>query len=77
MAQALIVGLKNQQFAMQNIIVIELNANKRGLLERLGVNATDTLTSVTVCDVIVLAIKPQQLPAMAKKIGRASCRERV
>ncbi len=69
MAQALIVGLKNQQFAMQNIIVIELDANKRGQLERLGVNATDTLTSVTVCDVIVLAIKPQQLPAMAKTLA--------
>lgn len=69
MAQALIVGLKNQQFAMQNITVIELDANKRGELERLGVNATDTLTSVTVCDVIVLAIKPQQLPAMAKTLA--------
>ena len=69
MAQALIVGLKNQQFAMQNITVIELDANKRGELERLGVNATDTLTSVTLCDVIVLAIKPQQLPAMAKTLA--------
>ena len=69
MAQALIVGLKNQQFAMQNITVIELDANKRGELERLGVNATDTLTSVTVCDVIVLAIKPQQLPGMAKTLA--------
>jgi pyrroline-5-carboxylate reductase len=69
MAHALIVGLKNQQFAMQNITVIELDANKRAELERLGVNATDTLTSVKVCDVIVLAIKPQQLPAMAKTLA--------
>ena len=69
MAQALIVGLKNQQFQMQNITVIELDANKRTELERFGVNATDTLTSVKVCDVIVLAIKPQQLPAMAKTLA--------
>jgi pyrroline-5-carboxylate reductase len=69
MAHALIIGLKNQQFAMQNITVIELDANKRAELERLGVNATDTLTSIKVCDVIVLAIKPQQLPAMAKTLA--------
>ena len=69
MAQALIIGLKNQQFIMKNIIVIELDANKRAELNLLGVNATDTLTSVKVCDVIVLAIKPQQLPAMAKTLA--------
>ena len=69
MAQALIIGLKNQQFVMQNIIVIELDANKRAELSLLGVHATDTLTSVKVCDVIVLAIKPQQLPAMAKTLA--------
>ena len=69
MALALIIGLKNQQFAMQNITVIELDANKRGELGLLGVNATDTLTSIKVCDVIVLAIKPQQLPAMAKTLA--------
>lgn len=69
MAQALIVGLKNQQFAMQNITVIELDANKRAELGLLGVNATDTLTSIKVCDVIVLAIKPQQLPAIAKTLA--------
>ena len=69
MAHALIVGLKNQEFVMQNITVIELDANKRAELGQLGVNATDTLTSVKVCDVIVLAIKPQQLPAMAKTLA--------
>ena len=57
MAQALIVGLKNNQFAMQHITVVELDANKRETLSQLGVIATDTLTSVTKCDVIVLAIE--------------------
>ncbi|MBC7755131.1 MAG: pyrroline-5-carboxylate reductase [Bdellovibrio sp.] len=69
MAQALIVGLKNQQFVMQNITVIELDPNKRANLGQLGVIATDTLTSVKDCDVIVLAIKPQQLPTMAKTLA--------
>ena len=79
MAQALITGLKNQhglhqhglnqKIAMQDITVIELDANKRADLSHLGVNATDTLTSIKFCDVIVLAIKPQQLPAMAKTLA--------
>lgn len=69
MAYALIVGLKNQQFAMQNITVIELDVNKRDELGQLGVNVTDTLTSIQVCEVIVLAIKPQQLPALAKTLA--------
>ena len=75
MAQALIIGLKsqhdlNQQVAMQNITVIELDVNKRaGLEQQLGVNATDDLQQVQTCDVIVLAIKPQQLPNLAKTLA--------
>lgn len=70
MAQAMMIGLKSQQFAMQNITVIELNANKRADLgQQLGVNATDDLQQVQTCDVIVLAIKPQQLPNLAKTLA--------
>ena len=75
MAQALIIGLKsqhdlNQQVAMQNITVIELDVNKRaGLGQQLGVNVTDDLQQVQTCDVIVLAIKPQQLPNLAKTLA--------
>ena len=75
MAQALIIGLKsqhdlNQQVAMQNITVIELDVNKRaGLEQQLGVNTTDDLQQVETCDVIVLAIKPQQLPNLAKTLA--------
>jgi pyrroline-5-carboxylate reductase len=70
MAQALIIGLKGQQFVMQDITVIELEANKREALEHdLGVNATDELSAVKTCDVIVLAIKPQQLPTLAKTLA--------
>ena len=75
MAQALIIGLKsqqglNQQFAMQDITVIELDANIRAELSKnLGINTTDCLSSIQACDVIVLAIKPQQLPALAKALA--------
>ena len=67
MAQALMIGLKSQKFAMQNITVIELSANKReALSQHLGVYATDDLAHIQICDVIVLAIKPQQLSMLAK-----------
>jgi pyrroline-5-carboxylate reductase len=70
MAHALIVGLKSQQFAMQNITVIELDANRRELLsQNLGINATDDLQQIQTCNVIVLAIKPQQLPSLAKNLA--------
>lgn len=70
MAQALIVGLKSQQFNMQNITVIELDASKRNQLIRdLGVKTSAELTNIEACDVIVLAIKPQQLPALAKSLA--------
>ena len=70
MAQALISGLKSQNFAMQNITVIELEANKRlELNQNLGVNTTDELASIQACEIIVLAIKPQQLPLLAKMLA--------
>jgi pyrroline-5-carboxylate reductase len=70
MAHALIVGLKSQQFAMQDITVIELDANKRASLEQnFGLNTSDDLTQALNCDVILLSIKPQQMPAMAKVLG--------
>lgn len=70
MAHALMVGLKNQQFNMIDITVIELEANKRlALAQNLGVSVTDDLMQAQACDVIVLAIKPQQVPALAKKLA--------
>lgn len=69
MAHALIVGLKQQQFAMQNVTVNELDANKCAELGLLGVNTSAELSSIQACDVIVLAIKPQQLQALTKTLG--------
>lgn len=74
MAQALITGLKsqhglNQQVAMRDITVIELEASKRKAFADLGINATEDLQQIQACDVIVLAIKPQQLPVLAKTLA--------
>jgi pyrroline-5-carboxylate reductase len=69
MAQALIVGLKNQLFNMSDITVIELDANKRlELSQQLGVITTNELAEAAKSDVIVLAVKPQQLSTVAKAL---------
>jgi pyrroline-5-carboxylate reductase len=66
MAQALIAGLKSQQFSMSDITVIELDEKKHKLLEQeFSVKATNSLADAAACDTIVLAVKPQQLPALA------------
>lgn len=70
MAQALMVGLKSQEFIMKDITVIELEANKREALEQtFGVNASAELVKIQSCEAIVLAIKPQQLPMLAKTLA--------
>ncbi len=70
MATALIAGLKGQKFVMSNITVVELDAGKRQeLVQQFGVNATVELADAATCEAIVLAIKPQQLPALAKNLA--------
>lgn len=69
MAYALIVGLKNRQVVMSNILVIERDASKWGQLQQLGVQVSAELADVSNYDAIVLAIKPQQLPALAKTLA--------
>lgn len=69
MAYALIVGLKNKKVAMSNILVIEHDASKWEKLEQLGVQVSADLENVRHCEGIVLAIKPQQLPALSKLLA--------
>lgn len=70
MATAMIVGLKQQQFDPQSIQVIELDAEKRATLEStFGVKTSDQLEDVTHNDVIILAVKPQQLKALASSLA--------
>lgn len=69
MAYALIVGLKNKQVAMSDILVIEPDASKWPQLTQLGVQVSAELADVSNYDVILLAIKPQQLSALAKTLA--------
>ena len=68
MAFALIVGLKNKNFSMSDIVVVEHDVSKWATLEQLGVQVSADLNTVSDCGAIVLAIKPQQLSALAKNL---------
>ena len=68
MAFALIVGLKNKNFSMSDIVVVEHDVSKWATLEQLGVQVSADLNTVSNCSAIVLAIKPQQLSALAKNL---------
>lgn len=66
MARAIIGGLKQKGYNMAAINVIELDAAKREqLTEEFGIHATEHLPSVANSDIIVLAVKPQQLRDLA------------
>ncbi|MFM9834747.1 MAG: pyrroline-5-carboxylate reductase [Methylophilaceae bacterium] len=70
MATALIAGLKNQQIMMSDITVIELDELKRHeLTEKYGVNISSHIVDAISSESILLAIKPQQLPALAKTLA--------
>lgn len=70
MATALISGLQSQQFAMSDITVVEPDAEKRqALMQQFSVSATNDIACVVNNDAILLAVKPQQLPELAKKLA--------
>lgn len=72
MARALISGLKNNGFSMVAISVVESDASKREQLSNdFGVHVTEQLPSVSQADVIVLAVKPQQLRDLSIFLGSA------
>jgi pyrroline-5-carboxylate reductase len=70
MAQALITGLNSQQFSMSDITVVERDADKcLHLQQQYGVQASSTLSDVMTAEIIVLAVKPQQMSALAKELA--------
>lgn len=71
MAQALIIGLQQRAFAMHNITVIDPDTAKHEHLQgSLGVNTSASLTAGSLAaDVIVLAVKPQQLQSVAQAVA--------
>ena len=70
MARALVSGLLDQGFAASGIEVIESDADKRQQLQTdFGIVTTEQLPSVVNADVIVLAVKPQQLRDLSIFLG--------
>ena len=70
MARALISGLIDKGMAASNIAVVELDSNRREQLgQEFGVVCSDQLAMAANAEVIVLAIKPQQLRDVAIFLG--------
>lgn len=69
MAHALITGMCQRGFSVADITVIELDAARRETLKNtLNVQTSDDLTTLKQADVIVLAVKPQQLKAVTNAL---------
>jgi pyrroline-5-carboxylate reductase len=73
MAAALIGGMREQGFSAAGIQVIELNEEVRdALTEKFGVRCTGGVDAASLsCEVLVLAVKPQQMrEAVAPLVGQ-------
>jgi pyrroline-5-carboxylate reductase len=71
MASAILGGLKKQAFNMSAICVIEPDAEKRlGLSKQFGVATAQHIADIpTASQVLVLAIKPQQMQAVCTQLN--------
>jgi pyrroline-5-carboxylate reductase len=71
MACALIGGLLRQGYERDNIKVVEINLDARDKIKQeFSVAAIDSLPEgLADCDVLVLAVKPQQLSTVAREIA--------
>ena len=70
MARAIIGGLKQNGFDMSAITVLELDEQKRiDLAQEFNVKATDSYADFNDTDVIVLAVKPQQLKEVCAQLN--------
>lgn len=71
MASALIGGLIKNGTPARNLRVVEIDDEGRRRLAQTGVQVFEAATRQAVegCDVIVLAVKPQQLKAVAVQLG--------
>lgn len=70
MASALIGGLAGKLTAGANIHVVDLNADAlQNLAQKFGVTTAQQIdATVAQCDVVVLAVKPQQMRDVAKQL---------
>ena len=74
MAAALIGGMREKGFSAAGMQVIELNGEVRdALTEKFGVRCTGVVDEASLnCEVLVLAVKPQQMRAAVAAAGRAA-----
>lgn len=70
MAAALIGGMREKGFSAAGMQVVELNAEVRdALTEKFGVRCTDAVDAASLnCEVLVLAVKPQQMRAAVQPL---------
>jgi len=69
MAKAIIRGLKSNGFDVAAIAVLELDAQKRSeLIAEFNVRSSDNFDEIRNTDVIVLAVKPQQLREVCQNL---------
>lgn len=70
MASAIIGGMIASGWAPSRITVVDPNAEQRDrLASEHGVHTTDDVASAAAADIIVLAVKPQVIAAVAKQIN--------
>lgn len=70
MARAIIIGLLAKGCPPADLMVVEMDAEKRAALkEEFGINVSGELPAAALADVIVLAVKPQQLRDVAIFLG--------
>ncbi len=70
MARAIIGGLKSNGFSTANIVVIEPDTSRReALAQEFSVQVSDTYADIRNTDVIVLAVKPQQLKSVCSELS--------
>lgn len=78
MARALIGGLLAQGWQAADIRVVELDAERRRQLQQeFGISATEQLPAAAQADIVVLAVKPQQLRDVAIFLGSLLDRQLV
>lgn len=69
MARAIIGGLKQNGFAMETITVLEPDATKRHALnQEFQVNTCSDYSHFNACEIVVLAVKPQQLKMVCESL---------
>lgn len=78
MARAMISGLTAKGFSPADIVVVEMDHDRRvALNEDFGINVASELPAAAPADVIVLAVKPQQLRDIAIFLGSLLHRQLV